>query len=939
MDLILRDADSAESAREQIEAVKEEALRAQRAAQAQLIRRRRAIETQQEALKAELERVKEETERALGPVREFMRQLEDGLYMVDLYLGTQEQIKTLRDGPPASIDEPIVLRQLVLAMDEECAVAAEDGGMDALSIEEFDDWVLADPAHLEQVLPEVKGCVALVPRWQAGKDYDDPWKMAEVEKQNRQTYFLIRNGEQLYRIWTNFRVGRRLMPGREQYSDYFWAGKEGREAIRPGTEEWGAAEKRAEAEEKHYRRVAVIFEGLIHRTTVWHPLHPAGVSFLDEDAHDAGRVRFVMDADDDRLIGTGREPFSAWRDRLTGNLRPGMRVIVAPNGVHQEGWYLKGEHRSQSGRHNPRLHPPGISDLPPEGALLTIEERDSEGFLICRFKRTEEVYDPSRWVESKTRPGWGHHGGYHVPKTRATLKIKPGDWWVLPYDLASIDEMEVYMRARLDRHGYIRMFPVLKSAIAAKHAEAVEEAPFRVMLEGVLARENGGTVEEARDRIPDLVEWYKLANRHHRALSGDQADAVRQILAEDSRRLRERAAQGHVIQELRYVYEDAMLIARQRGSGKYVVLEPMEDGDNVYARRVLYGVRSGPTEDVEWWKPEPFIVGRWQVLWSNSRWAAWNVGAQAKDWLTGPERDRLLAEILAWCRSHKCGTCKGSGKTTRWKESKRVPVTCETCSGSGTAESEVLSIRRDRRDDGEVVRGWGSFMVWRVSREAGSAPADGRKVSWAREKDGTAKVALYGEDGWRYSTSYGRDWHERDKDLDPEEERQLRGVRKGALWIDLPAVEALEKRLARQKRDAERKRDRDQEVYPYSRAIEDLRAARGRVAHVAAFVERYEHPELYEGHMKAHPAERYEHEPLLGLRKAIRKALDAGTVPEGSRLGDIWPDAPEEDRGLCFPDARDPDVEEVDPEVEGPDYDIDGEIEVLELAAGEETET
>ena len=38
-------------------------------------------------------------------------------------------------------------------------------GIDARSIEQFDEWLLADPAHLDQVLPEAKGVVVLVPRW------------------------------------------------------------------------------------------------------------------------------------------------------------------------------------------------------------------------------------------------------------------------------------------------------------------------------------------------------------------------------------------------------------------------------------------------------------------------------------------------------------------------------------------------------------------------------------------------------------------------------------------------------------------------------------------------------------------------------------------------------------------------------------------------------
>lgn len=958
MDLVLR-SDSAEAAREQIERAREEAQRVQRRVQAEVIRRKRELERQQEKIKRELEAIRAETEKALGPVRAFMRQLEEGLWMVDLYLGTQEQILTLRDGEPADREEPLTVRQLVLAMDEECAVAAEKGGIDSIDIDQFDKWLRADQAHVEQVIPERKGVVALVPRWQPGKEYDDPWKTAEAEKANKQTYFLIRNGEQLYRIWTNFRAGRLLVPARETFTDFFWKGDPSRkhrrstherEALRPGTKEWAEAEDAAEAEQRHYMRVQLIFQGLIDRTTVWHP-RPDGLSFLDEEAHERGLVRFVYDGQDDRLIGTGREPYAEWRDRLTAGLRPGMRVIVAPNGVYEEGWYLKGEQRSQSGRYNPRLFPSGINDLPPEGALLQVEERDAEGFLICRFKRTEEVYDPGLWVESKTRPGWGHRGGYHVPKTRATLKIKPGDWWVLPYDLATREEMEVYLRARLDRRGYVRMFPVLKSAIAAKKAEEVEEAPFVRMLEGVLARENGGTVEEARERIPALVRWYKLANRHHRALKDDDALAVRQIVAEDARRRREAVASGSVVEELRYVYEDAMLVARQRGSGKYVVLEPMEDGDDVYARRVLYGVRSGPTEDTEWWKPEPHIVSRWQVLWSSERWSSWNVGAVAKNFLTGPERDRLVEGLVEWAREHRCHSCKGEGTVREYGygKAKDARKDCDKCGATGTVRHQVLAVTRERPQD--ASQDWGALMLWRIPdrKDDRDDAAVGRKFSWRRDDDGTAVLprrAFLAEDNWNRIASYGRGYFDRgEEEMTPEEERQIRAVRRDPLWIDREAVERREAQLERRRRAEERRQKRDAEVYPYSRAIEDQRRERGQAAHVRAFVERYEYEELYEGHMKAHPAERYEHEGLDGLHKAIRAALDAGILPDGLTLGEVWPDAPEEDRGLRFPTPEaeeDPAGGEPVPEQEESelDYDFEAEVveEVMELEAGEVVE-
>src|SRR5690606_29928828 len=129
-----------------------------------------------------------------------LRAAEEAIWTINLYLGKDERIVRLREGKPAAPETKIAIRQLVLYMDEECAIAAEHGGIDVRSIEAFDEWV-AEPEHLRQVLPETRGVVALKVRRNA-RDYGDPWMSSEMNRANQHTYFLMRNGENLYRIDT-----------------------------------------------------------------------------------------------------------------------------------------------------------------------------------------------------------------------------------------------------------------------------------------------------------------------------------------------------------------------------------------------------------------------------------------------------------------------------------------------------------------------------------------------------------------------------------------------------------------------------------------------------------------------------------------------------------------------------------------------------------------
>jgi hypothetical protein len=138
--------------------------------------------------------------------------MEEAVWTINLYLGKNEEIHRLTKGQPAPPETKIIIRQSVLFMDEESALFARSDGIDIRQIEDFDNWLLEDPTHLQQVIPDQKGIVALHVR-RHGKNYEDPWMNTEMNTANlRWTYFLIKNGDNLYRVYVDIDVGRHLFP-------------------------------------------------------------------------------------------------------------------------------------------------------------------------------------------------------------------------------------------------------------------------------------------------------------------------------------------------------------------------------------------------------------------------------------------------------------------------------------------------------------------------------------------------------------------------------------------------------------------------------------------------------------------------------------------------------------------------------------------------------
>ncbi|GEL46609.1 hypothetical protein CHO01_17250 [Cellulomonas hominis] len=711
-DLVPAGADAAVSVKARMAGAHAQVAKARTAALEKVNSARELIEAQ----KAELDRQARALELELAPLKETLALMQEGIWTMNLYLGRDEEIRQIAEGAPAPAGTPIHVRQMVLAMDEESAVNAEGNGIDFRSVDAFDEWVTCDPAHLQQVLPEERGVVAIMAR-RSEIDYKDPWANKEYNKRNRHTYFLIRNGGALYRMDTNFEVGYRLVPARNEFTSMFLDRHTGQPLV-PGTDKWLAAEKLAGARERHYMRVALILQGLIDRTHVFAPLPKPGVSLLTPADYDEGHV--VLIADDESALTTGRTPFYDWLRSLNSQLRPGMRVMVTTRHKDWPSGYRDGGHE--------RIWP-NRAEYPRAGQVYTIARAGSRpGEFVVTYKRTQET-----WVND----GWGG-GEYRVPKTAASCSIFVSDRFVLPIDLVDVETMRTYLGARLERHAYADMFPTLTAAIGFLEEEKAVEAPFRDLLAAQVAQAEGVDLDTAAALVAPVITSWKVGARWFRPMSGDpeaEARAATAILAERARIARADAGAGDddaFLRRARREHRDALLVARKK-DGTYVVLTPATRAwgpaagtpehasvpQDVWVHVHEY-TRTGKARPVRQWQIVPMAsLSRWIILHEAQAWSTWKRAARPADHLSDPEINEAISRIrdrafpgltlIAIGYDERGGWWNSNSKMefTAWYHPGPVTIPERVLTGElPTLYAKTIAVRASREGDGSIGLSW-----------------------------------------------------------------------------------------------------------------------------------------------------------------------------------------------------------------------------------------
>ena len=455
---------------------------------------------------------------ALDEMNAIVKNLEEVIYQVILYLGRVEEITVLRTGKKAPIETPISIRQTKAYMDEECALDIS-AGIDAETIKSFDKWLLADPANLDQILPEKKGVVVLEVRRTDKKYHDDSEQMdaataiakavhaAELNRENHKTYWLIRNGENLHRIWTDIVVGDHLIPRDCELDQHFYDSIS-RQEILPGSEKYYKAMEKANDHARHYMRLALVLQGLIDRTHLFKP-HPEGIKRVNLMDPSTWGTLVVAVRDGENKLHDGRPLFDEWLKKINKNAHAGLRIAGA---------FYRSFHEKVDPRISIRHGAPG------KGIFTLIENRgeNSETYPFKILFPRGEIW----------RRGWG--GVEKVESTRMASYLISRDDPFICIDHASLEDMNHYLGDRKSRPQYEKMVPLLQVAIALKTEEKDKEAPFIDLL---LRKINEAHPNDPCDqlKLERLIYWWKAKVKEHRALTSKDAKAYQMILGEYAR--------------------------------------------------------------------------------------------------------------------------------------------------------------------------------------------------------------------------------------------------------------------------------------------------------------------------------------------------------------------------------------------------------------------
>lgn len=515
-----------------------------------------------EKRRRELEKVRE---KMLGVVAEFKKKMEKIMKVIttiELYLGIDEELFQIQDGEKASPNEPIQFRQMVYFMDEEIG-HWKDGGLDFQDIKWFDEWLMKD-GNYKRLLPEKKGVMVFRPR-RYNKEYKgyDPEVAAEMNRMNRMTYLLIRNGDCLYRVYTEkIRISPRLFPQRKELQELLETleGEMKKEGF------WSDKKNQEEAEDLiyQYKKRAILMQGLIDRTEVFNPIAKQVSMFKMYEAE--GLINFIYD--DEATLPSGRLSFKKWKDLINSKIQPGSRILCTGAYGSREDYrdriyYYCNEHNApdtpDEGVFSVEkydqvttewLQPEEFEKLKTSGKPFTLLEENEKKWTRLYDDWRERQQDsnlPDRYdikgykvkfvdehLTILHNPGgtvYGSWGDYdpHDRKKRIRFRIYPSDSAILNYDQIDLDDINFYLTSRVDRPNYLHMMPLLEKIKANLLKEKESEKHFVRFLHDRNASFLESKKVNAWEAIITCIDWWKFKNKWKRAIAKDDTLALRMI--------------------------------------------------------------------------------------------------------------------------------------------------------------------------------------------------------------------------------------------------------------------------------------------------------------------------------------------------------------------------------------------------------------------------
>lgn len=263
-------------------------------------------------------------------VRSYVDKLLLGIESLDLYVGKDVDVLTIREGMSAPRDVPLTFVQKKLRMDEELAAWADlDESFDYTQVDKFFEVIRTSDALVNQIFPTQR-CVLVMCTTERYINYGDSQKNQNASDINRCVFMLIRDGMNIYRVYSGVEShlgAARLFPSKNDH-DAIFSGLNG-STIKfedvAYTDRLAAHEKFA----LHYKRFLLLACGLDHRLKLFGDFYDGPPSFKFVSLQfQSDYCRFLHDDDGTGLLA-GRSRLSQfdWIAEKNGYLRSGSRVL------------------------------------------------------------------------------------------------------------------------------------------------------------------------------------------------------------------------------------------------------------------------------------------------------------------------------------------------------------------------------------------------------------------------------------------------------------------------------------------------------------------------------------------------------------------------------------------------------------------------------------
>lgn len=547
-----------------------------------------AVHYEMERRKAEIAVIVDELNEIVVAFEKKISKMHKVIATIELYLGIDEDIIQIQEGPLAPADMPISFRQEVLCMDEEVGDPTDDG-IDLSNIKEFDNWLLRyskwyGKENYKLVLPEEKGIVAFRLRRkekERSEFKENPFARGAYAAEEMKTYILIRNGDSIFRIWADVNIWPRLFPKKDelQLLKDEWDNLVDETGVTYRSAHFNDRETEAiDNKLFKYKKQLILLQGLIDRTQVLSPMANK-IQLMSSEPIEKGWVNFIYD-DEIKLTDGKYRPYSEWMATINSTLAEGSRIFVSGRWSNDRedyvdrfsGQYSRGRYYGGKQYYNlPDMPGHGVYTVHTRGEKVYVtdkgiannssevpkyeKERFSDGYFddeammkkyhdssypyeyVLRNDKGHSTGGHQAWIKNpciKYAPGdeiytGGSYGYYRTRKNRVSFLVYLNhDNNIINFDGLTISDIDYYLNTREHRKGYLHMMPVLIGLKKMLLEEQEHEDGFILMLQNkLIAKEY--SEERAKEKIQETITWWKTKNKWKRPLSQNDAKALRMI--------------------------------------------------------------------------------------------------------------------------------------------------------------------------------------------------------------------------------------------------------------------------------------------------------------------------------------------------------------------------------------------------------------------------